>query len=106
MSHPVRTSLAIVATLAFVGSSTHAQTLLHVCNGPHPGDFFAWANSGLGDINNDGYADFVAGASFADPNGASSGLVRIYSGKDGSILHEFLGQNAGDRFGQTVSDAG
>jgi hypothetical protein len=99
--------VSLVAGLVLAGgTAASGQALVHVFNGSNPADLLGWANSGAGDVNLDGYDDVVVGAPFADPNGSSSGLVRVFSGKDGSILHEWHGQQAGGRFGQTVSDAG
>jgi hypothetical protein len=48
--------------------------------GRHIGLFVA-----SGDVNNDGYSDIVVGA-----DAGWTADVRVFSGKDGSLLHEFL----------------
>lgn len=57
-----------------------------------------------GDLNLDGFDDLLVGAAGASPSGIfRAGRVRVYSGKDGSILHEVHGLNAGDLFGTAVT---
>jgi hypothetical protein len=62
--------------------------------------------SGAGDVNKDGYADLIVGATGDDNNGSSSGSARVLSGKDGTILYTFNGDADFDYFGQSVSGAG
>lgn len=63
--------------------------------------------AGVGDVNMDGYDDLIVGADRADPGGRKdAGVATVYSGLDSSILLEFTGMLAGDRFGQALSSAG
>ena len=62
--------------------------------------------SGAGDINNDGFDDVAVGARRNASTEGASGSVRIFSGKDGSILYEFEGEAVGDKFGVSVGGAG
>ncbi len=75
-------------------------------NGNNSGDQFGISVDGVGDLNADGYDDFIVGASGADVNGSKSGSSYVYSGKDVSVLYAFHGDNAGDSFGYSVSGAG
>jgi FG-GAP-like repeat/FG-GAP repeat len=68
----------------------------------HFGDTVA----GLGDTNGDGVPDFAIGAAEFDGPDVNTGLVHIYSGLDGSLLHEFLGTVAHGSFGKWVAVAG
>ncbi|MBL4672468.1 MAG: FG-GAP repeat protein, partial [Arenicella sp.] len=64
------------------------------------------AVSGAGDINNDGVPDFIAGSPRDSNNGSDSGSARAYSGSDGTLLFQMLGDAAGDYFGSSVSGIG
>src|SRR5690606_25522400 len=63
------------------------------------------------DVNQDGYPDLVAGAhNWDDLNLGTStdnrGRMYVISGKDGSLLFAKNGENKGDAFGTSVSNAG
>ncbi|MFT7618112.1 MAG: hypothetical protein ACI97A_001752 [Planctomycetota bacterium] len=81
-------------------------SILHLILGANSGDEFGRAVDGAGDANGDGFADFIVGAHLEDTNGVDAGAATIYSGADGSVLNSFLGDNAGDGFGRSVSGAG
>ena len=59
-----------------------------------------------GDVDADGVDDLVVGAFFASRNGWHSGAVRVYSGVDGALLHEFFGTATNDELGRVVAGAG
>ena len=69
-------------------------------------DEFGTSVSGAGDVNGDGFADFIVGAPNDNPNGNDSGSARVFSGADGSVLYNFDGDSSDDSFGTSVSDAG
>jgi len=62
--------------------------------------------SGAGDVNGDGYADVIAGAPSHNYNGEDRGSAWVFNGQDGSTLYTVYGDDAYDRFGQSVSDLG
>ncbi|MFT7620511.1 MAG: hypothetical protein ACI97A_004168 [Planctomycetota bacterium] len=63
--------------------------------------------SGAGDVNADGFDDFIAGAPRDSSTGTSlGGSVHVYSGFDGSVLYSYFGPQGHSRFGHAVSGAG
>jgi len=77
---------------------------LHAFHGERAGDEFGVSVSGVGDLNRDGHADVIAGA-WQRTRGVR-GYVRVFSGKDGAVLHAFEGESEGDDYGRVVSGAG
>lgn len=54
------------------------------------------------DVDGDGARDFLAAAPF---NGASGGIVRLYSGRTGAVLKQFIGP-VNSNFGASISASG
>jgi hypothetical protein len=54
-------------------------------------------------VDRDGRADVVVGAPRADANGADSGIARVFSGRDGSVLFTRVGDGPGDELGNAVA---
>jgi len=79
---------------------------LYTVHGDSADDEFGGSVSGAGDVNGDGMADFLVGATDDDNNGFLSGSARVFSGVDGSVLYTFNGDRVADRFGISVSGAG
>ncbi|MHC4852968.1 MAG: integrin alpha, partial [Planctomycetota bacterium] len=95
------------AGIGYVGvrSGKDGKTLFGFSGG-NKDDKFGWAVSGGMDIDADGYPDVCVGAPGVDQKGIDSGSVRVFSGKDGRILHTLHGDAAGDRFGCGVAAIG
>lgn len=69
-------------------------------------DVFGYSVSGAGDVNGNGYSDFIVGAPADSTNGSFSGKVYVFSGLTGDTLHVFTGNDQDDILGFLVSDAG
>jgi FG-GAP repeat protein len=79
--------------------------ILYSLNGPEKNDSFGHSVSGAGDVNRDGYPDFIVGASGSDSS-TRIATAHVFSGIDGTILYTFRGDSMNDRFGESVSGAG
>ena len=78
-------------------------SVLYKRRGVAANDRFGTTVAGAGDLNNDGYADFLVGA----PNAyANQGYTRVFSGIDGSILYTIPGMNPGDKSGFSIDGIG
>lgn len=63
--------------------------------------------SGAGDLNKDGFDDFVVGDITDSIGGIPfSGSAQVFSGKDGAVLYVFAGTDGCSSFGQSVAQAG
>ncbi|MAF64514.1 MAG: hypothetical protein CMJ84_02480 [Planctomycetes bacterium] len=74
--------------------------------GPAAGDGFGVSVAGAGDMDGDGRADVIVGAHGNDANGSGAGCARVFSGADGSLISEVLGDASGDRLGFSVDGGG
>jgi hypothetical protein len=74
------------------------------------GGRFGYSTRGAGDVDQDGFADVIVGAAIEDPGTSPSGAGRAYvfSGQDGSLLHQLASPHdeASGRFGTSVAGAG
>ncbi len=70
------------------------------------GSRFGQSVAGAGDVDGDGVLDVVIGEPQYDTIANNTGRVRVYSGADGSVLHELTGTAPFDLFGTQVAGAG
>ena len=61
---------------------------------------------GAGDVDKDRVPDLIVGAPGALKEGRRTGRVRIHSGVDGAVLHEWFGAAPGDALGSSVVGVG
>jgi hypothetical protein len=89
------------------GVCSQSEALIYNFNGENAGDLFGWSVAGAGDVDRDGYPDFIVGVYEDDtPNGMDSGSAVVFSGKSGAVLYHFLGEAPGDELGCSVAGAG
>ncbi|NQU49630.1 MAG: FG-GAP repeat protein [Planctomycetes bacterium] len=82
-------------------------SLLYQWDGVSEDDVFGTSVSSAGDMDGDGYDDVVIGAAFTSPGGLQyAGSAYVYSGANGSLMHQWDGAADNDVFGQSVSSAG
>ncbi|MCC6408174.1 MAG: FG-GAP repeat protein [Planctomycetes bacterium] len=77
--------------------------LLFSLAGDSAGDHFGFALARLGDLDGDGVAELAIGAVDDDPNGMSSGSVRVVSGKSGAKLYTVDGNGSNTLFGFAIA---
>ena len=71
--------------------------------GDNPGDEFGHSVAGVGDMNGDGFPDFLVGARGAGSPGNAANYAKTFSGFDGSLLYKFTGTGS---YGYNVGKAG
>lgn len=72
-------------------------SVLYTINGVNTQDFLGFAVDGAGDVNNDGFADFIVGSRSAG--------AKVYSGQTGLALYTFPAVGT-DRIGTSVAGCG
>ncbi len=93
----------------YYGGSGSDATADLTLTGEAAGDNFGFSVSAAGDVNGDGYADVIVGATQNDANGFGAGRAYVYYGGPGADAIADLtltGAAANDNFGYSVSGAG
>jgi len=99
-------SEAIVGEPFTANGSTYVYSgrtgrLLHRFDGTVTGAQHGYAMADAGDVDRDHVHDIVASAP-----GDGPGHAYVYSGRTGALLHDLVGETAGDFFGSAVASAG
>ena len=74
-------------------------SVLYNLTGEAGGDAFGVAVNGADDVDADGYADFIVGATGHSTAGAAAGRAYVYSGQSGALLYTKDGRNPGLNLG-------
>lgn len=77
--------------------------VIHEVEGADTILFLGRAVAAAGDVNGDGYADFMAGTMLGE--GPGEGRFRVFSGMDGSVLYD-LDSDVADQMGWSVAGGG
>jgi hypothetical protein len=91
------------------GPFSSAPVLAGTINGEQPGDRFGNCVAAAGDINRDGYSDFLVGARLADTGSIDAGKIYLYYGSSAGfdptpiVRH---GDQAGAKLGHWLSGIG
>ncbi|MFK5956713.1 MAG: integrin alpha [Planctomycetota bacterium] len=94
------------AGAAFVYSGATGAQLYRI-NGSNTNDQLGFSVAGAGDLDGDGFSDFLVGSFGADPNGVTdAGSVLVYSGRLGNQLFSLHGASIADAFGYALASAG
>lgn len=91
---------------ALMSGPGQAQDHLFTVRGERNGNRAGFSVDGVGDVNADGWADFIVGAPGDDTKGRDSGKATVFSGRDGTKLFELWGESTDDQYGWSVSAAG
>src|SRR3982750_1394158 len=74
-------TLRRIAALCAIAASLRAQTTLYIPRGDNPLDQFGFCVSGAGDVDGDGFDDFIVGTH--DNSVAHHNFARVLSGQTG-----------------------
>lgn len=80
--------------------------LLHRTYGSSQLSFYGSAICGAGDVNQDGFDDFVVGADLEPSPTYNQGRATVYSGFDGHALYVLQGVQSYDGFSRSMDNAG
>ncbi len=81
-------------------------SVLYSIDGDAAGDECGYAVGSAGDIDRDGFADFIVGLHLADAPRHDTGIARVVSGRDGHVIYDLRGDMENDHFGAFVGEVG
>ncbi|MCB9896968.1 MAG: FG-GAP repeat protein [Planctomycetes bacterium] len=80
--------------------------LLHTVDGESVNDGVGLSGCAAGDVDGDGFGDFVVGAWKYDQPAVDVGRLSVYSGATGDVLLQITGSQHGEQLGRSVAPAG
>jgi len=108
--------LTVLVFLSGLSAFRARQVPVFELRGDTPGDYFGVAVAGGGDVNGDRIPDILIGAynyaqqlpwlELAGQSKPVAGYVKVFSGRDGGLLHTLRGDSNAYGFGMDVADAG
>ncbi len=97
---PLNAFAGLDAGRAYVYSGQDGS-LLYTFTGEAAEDYLGSSVSSCGDVNNDGFDDFLIGSSRWE-----NGRAYVYSGQSGTLIYTLISQESEDLFGRNVAGAG
>ncbi|RMH03756.1 MAG: hypothetical protein D6702_05005 [Planctomycetota bacterium] len=97
---------ALPAAGILLAGSLLGQAPIYQVLGDSAYDGLGRATCGVGDLNGDGYPEFLAGAPLDDNTGQDSGMARLYNGATGLTYFSIDGDSMADEFGGAVAGVG
>lgn len=105
--------IALLLAVGLFGTATLAGgpivesdvQILYTHAGENISDNFGWVGAKLGDLNNDGFDDYLTTAPGYTGTVSNRGKVYVYSGATGTLLASHTG-NPGEAFGYSAATAG
>jgi len=96
----------LLLILAPLAARSAAQSVLYTLPGAAPNQMFGTAVAPAGDVDADGFPDFIVGAAGDDTAGVNAGAAFVYSGRTGALLWSWLGEQPGEELGDDVAGVG
>ena len=101
----MRPRLLLLSPL-LLSSSLSAQSPLWTVTGDAAYDELGNSCATIGDFTGDGIPEIIGGAPYDQNNGQDCGLIRVYDGATGIIIHSFDGNDMSDELGRRVAGPG
>jgi len=85
---------------------TLASSAARIYDGDVPGDQLGRSVVVIGDVDDDGLADYAISSRGNDPVETNAGRIVVHSGVDGSVIATLDGEGTSNQFGEALAPAG